>query len=304
MTRFCYSYHGLNVSSELRLPEWSLFEKTEPKTYPDVLISVDRTQSVETPAARVGEYRFFAEGAGWFSVKRGREIAIAPCTGHITRRLRLFLTGSAWGALLYQRGILPIHASAVQTDAGALMFCGRRGQGKSTMAAFLADRGYKLISDDMCCISMSNMDFPLIFPSVPRFKLWNDSIRELGWNPKDPKRDPQRVDKFHYFRPSMAVNTPLPVAAICLLGWGSPRLGSLGGFTALHRFLNAATWRGDLLLAAGFPSKHFGTCAELVRRIPVWDLRRSREFSALPETFELIKRQLIDTTQVPAVPKG
>jgi len=63
--------------------------------------------------------------------------------------VRLYLLGSAWGALCYQRDLLVLHASAVRVDGRAVAFCGRPGMGKSTLAAWLAESGHALVSDDL-----------------------------------------------------------------------------------------------------------------------------------------------------------
>ena len=63
--------------------------------------------------------------------------------------VRLFLLGSVWGALALQRGLLPLHASAVGRGRTVHAFTGPPGAGKSTLAAALAARGYPLFTDDM-----------------------------------------------------------------------------------------------------------------------------------------------------------
>ena len=49
--------------------------------------------------------------------------------------VRVFLLGSCIGALLHQRGILVLHAGAIHTDKGAVLFTGPWGIGKSTLLA-------------------------------------------------------------------------------------------------------------------------------------------------------------------------
>jgi len=292
MKNFRYRYHGLCVDSEFPLPEWASFESTDGHLPPDVLISVDRSNGSGELPADSAEFRFFVRDAGWFTVRRGANIVVAPEVPRITRRLRAFLTGSAWGALLYQRNLLLLHASAVETNAGAVLFCGRRGQGKSTLAALLTEKGCKLISDDLCCVQLAGNKTPLVYPSAPRFKLWADSIHELGWDWNEPEQDHVRAGKFHYFRPSASALQPLPVRGIYLLGWGETAFERLKGFSALSRIFNAATWRGDLLVSAGDPADFFSQCTELVGRIPVWEFRRPRQFTAIHETTDLLMGHL------------
>lgn len=47
--------------------------------------------------------------------------------------------------LLYQRGILPLHGSTIETPQGAVMFAGVSGSGKSTLAASFHAHGYAVL---------------------------------------------------------------------------------------------------------------------------------------------------------------
>ena len=64
-----------------------------------------------------------------------------------------FLVGSAWAALALQRGLLPLHASAVGAPAGAVhAFAGTSGAGKSTLAAALGRHGLAFFADDLLLV--------------------------------------------------------------------------------------------------------------------------------------------------------
>jgi hypothetical protein len=193
---------------------------------------------------------------------------------------------------LYQRELLLAHASAIQAGESAVLFCGRRGQGKSTLAAFLTERNYKLVSDDLCCMRLAETGPPLVYPSVPRFKLWSDSIRELGWVRGEMEQPPPATGKLHIFRQTPQVVDPLPVRSIYLLNWGQAGFERLSGFAGLNRLFNASTWRGDLLLAAGNPSEYFRRCAQLAGRVPIWDFRRPRDFSAAEASLDSLVRHV------------
>ncbi|MCA5892872.1 hypothetical protein LEP48_05820 [Isoptericola sp. NEAU-Y5] len=59
-------------------------------------------------------------------------------------------TGAALAFQLYARGLLVLHASAVQVGDASVGFVGRSGMGKSTMAALLCSEGAgSLITDDV-----------------------------------------------------------------------------------------------------------------------------------------------------------
>ena len=69
-----------------------------------------------------------------YLVSDGNEIIVDPEPDADLSAIRLFLFGSAFGALLHQRGILPLHGSAIVTSRGAVVFAGVSGSGKSALA--------------------------------------------------------------------------------------------------------------------------------------------------------------------------
>ena len=70
-------------------------------------------------------------------------------------KIRLYILGTCMGALLMQRKILPLHGSAIAIDGKAYAFVGDSGAGKSTLASAFLSKGYKLLSDDVIAVSLS-----------------------------------------------------------------------------------------------------------------------------------------------------
>ena len=60
--------------------------------------------------------------------------------GASSRNVRVFLLGSAFGALLHQRGLLPLHANAVEVDGRAVATLIRFGRFDETATGFRARR--------------------------------------------------------------------------------------------------------------------------------------------------------------------
>ena len=80
--------------------------------------------------------------------------------------------------LLLAEDRLVLHASAVATPDGAIVFAGAPGQGKSTLATALALRGFPLVSDDFLVIDQSGAA-PLALPSGVAPRLWPDSVKAI-----------------------------------------------------------------------------------------------------------------------------
>lgn len=290
MTQWNYRYAGLRIVSELRVPEWTVFEQPEPLDEADVRITLDEAQ-ITHAGITADEFYFHIPEAGAYRVLRGREIVITPALDAGARELRLFLLGSAWGALCYQRGILALHTSVVQVGEFAMAFCGATGAGKSSVAAKLGERGYPLIGDDLCCFDFDG-DAPRVYPSAPRLKLWRDALANLGWREDSLERDHFRLDKFHVIdlpdtRRGKPESTVL-LRAIYLLEWGAPGITRLTGMNALRRLVAVATYRGELLEPMGQVAAHWQRCAELAQRVPVYQFARMRDWAAMNDALDLL----------------
>ena len=73
---------------------------------------------------------------------------------------------------------LALHASVVDVDGRAVAFLGATRQGKSTLAAALARRGYAVLSDDCCVLCRTATGFD-VAPTYPGLRLFPESIDGL-----------------------------------------------------------------------------------------------------------------------------
>lgn len=274
-----YRYQGVNVLSDREIPVLSHFATSPDESPCDVRIRFDDRETKHLEDDFTLEIRDVAT----FTVRGLREIIVVPNPAASLYKVHLFLTGSVWGALMYRRGALIMHASAVCAGSGAAAFCAKSGSGKSTLAAVLSAEGYPLISDDLCCVRLSREGPAMVYPSIPRLKLWRDAVEELGWKPREKEDDHSRPGKYLYVKREADCLSPVPLRALYILGWGAAGISRLTGFHAITRLLAAATWRGDLLIAAGNPEAHFAQCSELLKKVECWEFRRPRDLAQLTE---------------------
>ncbi len=284
MTFFHYGYAGLRVTSELSLPDWSLFESARPFENPDVII---RTGPANPPLGLPGvsakEYVFRIPDVGTYSVRDGSEITVVAETEAGEREVRLFLLGTAWGVLCYQRGLLVLHAGVVQWEDGAIAFCGPAGSGKSSAGAWLVGRGWRLIGDDLCRFETTDGG-AVAYPSAPRVKLWREALEAMSWPVDGLERDHFRLEKYQFPVPvphGPHGFEPVFVRAIYLLDWGELSLTRLTGSDALRRFVAAATYRPELIECMGLQATHWERCLDLARRTTVWRFTRPRDWAAV-----------------------
>ena len=124
----------------------------------------------------------------------------------------LFLIGTVFGILLHQRGEIVLHASAVRVNDKAVLFCGPSGAGKSTLAAALAQRGFPLVTDDLCAITLTAGAAPMVQPDGRHLKLWAQAIEKLDLAERRGAAVRNKLEKF-FVEPAAALAEPLPLGA-------------------------------------------------------------------------------------------
>ena len=176
----CYRLGGLSIHSDIPLPELTPLTIGSADS-PDVQILSSAVPGKLTAADWQG-YGVQVKGdtalltipkIGRFLIENGRTIHIDPEPTTDPADLRLFLLGTAFGILHYQRGAFPLHASAILANQQqAVAFVGDSGAGKSTLGAWLSRAGHPLLTDDVCIVESSNGAAPTAYSGLPRIKLW------------------------------------------------------------------------------------------------------------------------------------
>jgi len=178
-----YQISGLRIRSEFRLARYQTSQRPPNVTIGHGSVPLNGVQGADADHWRYATTDHVAFGnrvVGRFLVRGGSEVVVEPTPEATEGAIRPFLLGSAMGYLLHQQGRLVLHASSVAVAGGCVAFLGRRGMGKSTLAAFLQHRGYPIVCDDICAVTLSQSHPPLVSPGYPQLKLFADSIEALG----------------------------------------------------------------------------------------------------------------------------
>jgi len=296
-----YLVAGLRVRSEIVLPE--LIPDQPAGGKPDVEI---RVAPVPQSLPQATQSTFEAEIAGSdvlikipkvarYQVKGGREILIEAAPGVEARDLRLFLLGSALGAIYFQRGYFPLHASVMVMNGNAVAFTGDSGAGKSTIAAWMNTQGYPLLCDDVCVIRFDDDHAPLVYPGFPRLKLWSDALSTFDIDPDKLQRDYFRADKYHLSVPDRFWIDPVPLRHINILQFSdevpAPCIEDIQPAQAVHLLRNN-TYRYQYISGLGLTRSHFHDCVRLARSTAIHYLTRPRQHSNLAECQRLVEQQM------------
>lgn len=290
MPRHRYSLHGLIIASELELPELT---PSLSDAEPDVaVVNGSVPDSLDGPTCTglrwqvaPGSFLFEVEGLARYLVSDGKQITVETVDASTGRAgdVRLYLLGTAMGCLLHQRGLLPLHASAVATPSGTWAFTGHSGAGKSTIAAWLQRReGWPVLSDDVIVVDSSG-PAPRLQVGPPRIKLWRDALESLDIKTEDLVRDLTRLDKFHVMTTSHHASTGGSFRALVLLdvvaGKDPPELLPMRGRDAVAVVM-ASVYRMELAGHLRSPGELFLQCARLAGQIRVFRFRRPRSLDA------------------------
>lgn len=273
-----YQAFGFCIRSALPLPD---LPPAPPGAQPDVEIVLrdELTGTSATPPAE--PQTTISDGAcvvtappGRFRIEDGRRIEIEPAAGAAPEEIRLYLLGSALGALCHQRGLLVLHASAVSHADGALAFAGPSGAGKSTLAAGFGARGRTVLCDDVCAVSIGAAACAVL-PGLARLKLWPDSLALLGRNADGLEPVAPGIGKYS-LTPSKSPavgRSATPLRALFILRPSEathPRLVRLGGPEAVAAILGAV-YRPAVAAQMGHQERLFAQAVRLARDVPVFE---------------------------------
>lgn len=220
-----YLVFGLVVDTPISLPE---AYPAEPRASADVVINIGAV-SDDFPKdelyyqSRRGRlwWQAMPEGgrvlfnclSGLYDVRGGNSITIQLYPGADMEQAKIFLLGTAMGAIQAQRGRIPLHGGAVYTSRGALIVSGVQGSGKSTMASAFVCNGYEYLTDDVSSVSIKDGQAEIV-PAYPQRKLARDACAPLGYDAGtltlvDSKRDKLAVRDQENWR-----KCPAPLAFI------------------------------------------------------------------------------------------
>ena len=273
-----YRAYGLWVRSSIGLP-FTPFP-SPPAGEPDVTVRIGEVpETLPAPADGGGEafpwetvpgaFLRRVRGVARYLVTGGRDIRVESCGGS-DHEVGVFLTGPVFAALLRQRNVVAFHASAIETDVGAVLFAGRSGSGKSSLLAALVDRGYAMLADDVTGVVLDAGGRAVALSAFPGTRLWADTLDALGWQGR--KRKKVREDEEKYLVPMERFRDgPLAVGVVCMLE-SRPQEGvevETASTDDALRGLWRYTYRRRLLRRFGQRPAYLRTIGTMAKRVPV-----------------------------------
>ena len=165
-----------------------------------------------------------------FLVEGGRRISYEADGAFEDLDLRLFLLSTPWLALAMQRGLLPLHASAVAHGKDVYAFTGGSGAGKSTLAAALSARGHALFADDVLLVEPVRSDEARCY-GYKDLKLWPEGAALAGVRLGGRTRTTKDYDKRYAEPPHRSPHTCGLLSTLHVLGRASSRVETPAGLS-------------------------------------------------------------------------
>lgn len=277
MSGYSYFAFGLNIRSDIEFNQPAR-ELGTPDVYvrlrpvPDSLGEISRRGVFYNVSPR----RVLLEihDVARYLAADGNEIAVDPRPGVDPAAVRLFLLGPAFGALLHQRGILPLHGSAISASRGAVIFLGLSGIGKSALAGAFHQRGYPVITDELCAIHAASS--PVLMPGNPHLLLWADTLGQLGLDRCDLAPARPLLEKYVFNVGGAFCDQATPIQGIYILQPVNTELSAPVTVSGLRKIeaLVSNIYRPHFAAGLNVQSDQIRSVLELARQTPVWLVNR------------------------------
>jgi hypothetical protein len=181
---------------------------------------------------------------------------------------RQILLGPVIVLSLALRGSWSLHASAANFNNNLILFLGESGQGKSTLAGYLANEaGWRLAADDILPVTMGT-ESVVAWPRFPQLKLPVDA------------------------QPGPGLPEQLPISKVCVLSdvgvEKMPALERLPAIQAVQAYLGHTA--GTRLFNSDLLAQHLAFCSWAAERVPAYRLIYPHRWETLQEVKDLLEK--------------
>jgi hypothetical protein len=198
------------------------------------------------------------------------------------------MVGTAIPLLLAERGDLVVHAAAVETAAGAVVFVGPPGRGKSTLALTGPTVGLRVLAEDGVDVDADGV----VWPGPRGVRIRRDVVDTLALETRFTPGGTLGRKATHFVSEDAYATEPTPLAAVVMLAERS-RTGlvaaSIDPVAAVPALVPSLIFGGSDRLGEAF-----ALACRLVERVPIFRASMPDDLSAAPgalrELVELATR--------------
>jgi len=247
------------------------------------VLRVDALPETIEGATRVGPYSSarpglllrVVPGVGRFLARDGTTLEYCTEPGAGDDAVEALMQGGVLGALIHQRGELPLHASTLVSPdrTRAIALCGHSGAGKSTTAYALIRRGWILLSDDLTRVTLEG-GMPMAWPGKSRLRLLTDACDAFELDVNRLTAAPNWPGKYLVELPRW--EEPIALSAVVALERSDDLAIDVVRDVTAIRVLAEQTYRIHYVAALGQTQKHLELIAATAAGTTVFRARRGR----------------------------
>ncbi len=198
--------------------------------------------------------------------------------------------------LVRKLGFFPLHAAAVAQGEDAVLFCGPKGSGKTTMAYALVQQGMRFLSDDSILLEPEDTTV-YVRPLRRYFAFTTEDMQKLERVRaafQIGARSKWYVDVSMLYEGQEAERA-IPVVLIFpeIVQRERSRLLPLSSEEAMQRLIGQA---GLLSLPPDLATKHLHVLSQLVRQVDAYSLEAGQDVYGHPDVLESFIEPLLSTS--------
>lgn len=289
-----YMIFGYRVRSDFELNAYACeFDE------PEIIVENGQVSCINEELEEDGFYfslvedliAFYVPDVGTYEIRNGNIITVEPDNGVPLQELSVFILGSAFGFLMHQKKVYPLHGSTVDLGNRCITLVGHSGAGKSSLASGFVDKGYKLISDDVSRIEYIDSNH-YVYPSYPSQKIWKDGAHHLALQYDPENRVMRQIDKFYINSLERFSDSRKPLAGIIEIVPSevhTPVLIQLEKPAVLNALITHS-YLQEVIGGKTDVGAHLRFCSRLCESVPVYRIMRPYEgFSVLDQVDAIME---------------
>ena len=304
--RYLYRVYGLNIESEIKMPELSKLDKD---SNIDAKINYGTVSDEIKDFIKMGYMANYQKQDMWFNIPdlaiyhitNGNQVIIEPYENADNQLIKVYILGSVLGMVLLQNNMVAIHGGGIVINDKGYVFTGDKGAGKSTITTALRQRGYKFVADDVCSIKQGEIN--KIHPGFGYQKLCDDTMVKLGYNPDD--YEPFRSDfNIKYIVPALDafVNYEVPFKGVFELTVSDEienvEIEEITGIEKIQRLIKNIFRIEMLQYSGGIHSTYFKKCADIAKDIKYYKITRPKDVFSVNEQIKVIEDTIYKDKEV------